>query len=566
MGILGLVVLLLGSGHRTNAATGVVDLQAARTVESVPLQGARSPAGTATLINLNPVVGSWYLLGLDRSEMTQPEWYHLENPHPERRLTLLPGGAGAVVLGVAGVPKACELRLGKPGGPTGELEEARRSGLPFAPICGGQLYLRNVVVGRSSALEKMTDFLRDHVWGGEKIVTLVKEQLYRDAFLEQANPQSSSTPPLASADAPAPARMDSSSHANALVPPDLGIAVQSPSRVLIQGTWYGVRDLRRVFLSVLTPDLISPEILGDHSRSVAALDGVESRALAYLVAFDLADFDLHFAVGTEHPRVGWSPRPPPGAMDPGLAGPDGFDATAPLARAGMVSPAMTQQVVATFAGGFKRDHGAFRYGALSLRNHGSHYGFMEEGVLLSTLQPGLATLYTTRDGDVAMRTWTTGDAGLLPQLRDARQNGVPLIEENSKGDGGIPGPWVNRWGEGNWSGSVNESLRTVRAGACLQESGGRRYLLFAYFSAATPSAMARVFQAYQCRYAMQLDLNALEHTYFALYVTRGNERVIEHLIDGMEVLDKKAHGEALPRFLAFPDDRDFFYVTRKNLP
>ncbi len=128
----------------------------------------------------------------------------------------------------------------------------------------------------------------------------------------------------------------------------------------------------------------------------------------------------------------------------------------------------------------------------------------------------------------------------------------------------FPAPFVNLWGPGNWSGSAEEDLRTLRAGLCLQDSGQHRFLIFGYFSAATPSAMARVFQAYHCRYAMHLDMNALEHTYLALYVRRNQQRVVEHLIEGMQVVDRAADGELAPRFLAFPDDRDFFYLTRRG--
>ncbi len=78
--------------------------------------------------------------------------------------------------------------------------------------------------------------------------------------------------------------------------------------------------------------------------------------------------------------------------------------------------------------------------------------------------------------------------------------------------------------------------------------------------------MARVFQAYHCRYAMHLDMNALEHTYLALYVRRNHQRVIEHLVQGMEAVDRHAGAELAPRFLAFPDDRDFFYVTQREAP
>jgi hypothetical protein len=39
---------------------------------------------------------------------------------------------------------------------------------------------------------------------------------------------------------------------------------------------------------------------------------------------------------------------------------------------------------------------------------------------------------------------------------------------------------------------------------------------------------------------------------------------VEHLIDEMQVVDRSSRGELAPRFIAFPDDRDFFYVTRQE--
>jgi hypothetical protein len=84
------------------------------------------------------------------------------------------------------------------------------------------------------------------------------------------------------------------------------------------------------------------------------------------------------------------------------------------------------------------------------------------------------------------------------------------------------------------------------------------------FTAATPSAMARVFQAYQCQYAMLLDMNALEHTYLALYRRSGSQIVVDHLIKGMSQVDKAVAGELAPRFLVTPDNRDFFYLTSRR--
>jgi len=78
--------------------------------------------------------------------------------------------------------------------------------------------------------------------------------------------------------------------------------------------------------------------------------------------------------------------------------------------------------------------------------------------------------------------------------------------------------------------------------------------------------MARVFLAYGCRYAMHLDMNALEHTYLALYPRSGAQLAVEHLVPGMAVLDKSLGTTLMPRFLSFPDDRDFFYLTRRKAP
>ena len=75
--------------------------------------------------------------------------------------------------------------------------------------------------------------------------------------------------------------------------------------------------------------------------------------------------------------------------------------------------------------------------------------------------------------------------------------------------------------------------------------------------------MARVFQAYQCRYAMHLDMNALEHTYLAVYRREGDKLVVQHLIREMSVLDKQAGERYVPRFLGYPDNRDFFYLMRR---
>ncbi|MBP1601973.1 MAG: hypothetical protein H6Q06_2124, partial [Acidobacteria bacterium] len=251
--------------------------------------------------------------------------------------------------------------------------------------------------------------------------------------------------------------------------------------------------------------------------------------------------------------------------DDSMPGPDGIDSAAPLILNGLINPRDAAQTVATFAGGFKRAHGAFKYGVLAYKNHSSHYGFIENGVTFSRLQPDLSTVCVLDDGRVDLLTWTEGDNRLLQKIRYARQNGVPIITGfDASKNMSIPGPLVSRWGEGNWSGSEDRKLRTLRAGAALQQAGGRRFLIYAVFTSATPSAMARVFQAYRCLYAMHLDMNALEHTYMAACRRQGTSLDVEYLIRGMRVVDELTEGQYVPRFIGYADNRDFFYVLRKE--
>lgn len=516
--------------------------------------------GSATLIDLNPNSNAWFLLTLRRADTGLPETYHLENPRPGvQTLTLEHEG---IRIEEAGRTLDCNLW---PGGEDLILQRAQRSDLPYAPLCDGRLYLRNGVAGTYTHLERVTNFLRDDIWGGERIVGFVKKEFFADAFVEH-DTSAERFPKLAAGaarDGPLPPSTGASFAADSLTPEHLAIDVGQVSGALGIGRWYPVRDAPGIYLSLFKPEAADASVT-TRSKSVNTLDAVESGAVDYLIAMDLGRFDLGFALGTDHPRVEWSPRALDSVRDSRLAGPDGIGSVTPLVVNGIVNPATVESVAVTFAGGFKREHGAFHSGALALQNHGSHYGFIEQGVVFSKLQPGLATVLVMDDGQVQMKTWVLEDEALLPHIRFARQNGVPLIDYDELTQLSSPGALVGNWAAGNWSGSDDERLRTLRAGLCLQVSGRRRYLIFGYFSTATPSAMVRVFQAYGCRYAMHLDMNALEHTYFALYTMQDGRIVVQHLIDGMSEVDRKGGSELAPRFLSFPDDRDFFYLTRKK--
>ncbi|MGB7063013.1 MAG: hypothetical protein WBF13_11760 [Candidatus Zixiibacteriota bacterium] len=413
----------------------------------------------------------------------------------------------------------------------------------------------------------MTDLLRDRVRFGEKITNFIKERFYRDKYRKTGlqNLQNSRT--IRQDELKSPVRIGFLPGTGTfdLKKMDMNFSLATESADRIEpGYWYPIPGYPGIFVSIVTPEII-PDTLGWIRKGLLSPpDQKETSALVYLVAFDLSMFDLAFALGTDHPRVDWSDRVPEKSRIPSLPGPDGFESIAPLVRTGKVNPRDVDRVAATFAGGFKRMHGAFKRGDLADRNRGSHYGFIENGVILSTLQPGLSTLVVYNDGSVEMKTWEEEDSTSVKSIQYARQNGVPLLEPHLITGNVRPGKLVRDWGKGNWSGSETKQLRTLRAGACIQETGDSRFLIYGYFSSATPSTMAHVFQACNCRYAMHLDMNAPEHTYLAIYRTEGSQFVVQRLVKEMAEVDPPVEGQELPRYIGYSDNRDFFYLLRKR--
>jgi len=548
------------SEHGKDAPKTIVELQQFRQSSSVRIESRTGRKGIATLVNLNPAINVWYLLQVAWNDGGAEASFHLENPEPRKQwLRLDEKYPEGIVVAEGKNRYSCALFE------SGVLEEANTSQRVFAPLCEGRVNLRNAATGHRTRLEATAEFLREHIWGAENIIGL-GHILLGDMHRETGKIESSTAIPkaAASSELPLPARIDSKYSDRALTSWNLGIDLVAPERNgMTPGAWYAARETPGVYVSILQPNLIDPAILTSSMTRVNNLDNVEASALCYLVAFDLDRFELGYALGTEHPKVAWSEHTLPQMRDPKLPGPDGIENIAPLISTGLVGPEFASKTVATFTAGFKREHGAFKYGDLALQNHGSHYGFIENGIVFSKLQPGLATIFVLDDGSVEMKTWADADNSLLPRIRHARQNGVPVVEFDSASQSAVPGALVNRWGPGNWSGSEELKLRTMRSGAAIQTNHGKRFLIYAVFSDATPSAMARIFQAYHCDYAMLLDMNALEHTYLALYRRSGSQLFVDHLLKGMSELDKSAAGEVVPRFLGYPDNRDFFYVMRR---
>jgi len=142
--------------------------------------GSDGRRGAATLVSLNPVFDAWYLLALDWGNGSK-HYYHLDNGAPETQaVTLDPGYHAGLMLSTGTQRYLCEFWDGQ------TLENAAAKPIPYAPLCGGRLFLRNAVRGRRSNLEAVVDFLRDHVWRGEEVVIIAKEKVLKDLAREQA--------------------------------------------------------------------------------------------------------------------------------------------------------------------------------------------------------------------------------------------------------------------------------------------------------------------------------------------------------------------------------------------
>ncbi len=530
-----------------------VELAPMRAIEEVPA----AEGGTWRLTALHPGVNRWYLLQLIPAEGRTTSW-HFENADAKTWQVALSQGANPALV-ISGNGKSYDCRPWQ--GEGSELATAASSGLPYAPVCGGRLYLRNKVSGSRTNREAVSDFLRKNVIFGDKLVNLIKGTFFEDAFLETAAMGTGVDDSGAAVAALGVASFDR----HPTMRTAIGLPVTGAEAGMEAGGWYKVEGADGVYASVMQPGMVAGEI-SSVRNGANWLDGVESNADVYLTAFDLSKFEIGYEIGTDHPSLGWSSRPQRSGIDWQLPGPDGFDRPDPLVLNGMLNPSLLPRVMAAFAGGFKRDHGAFRFGDYATFNRGHHYGFISDGVTFSRLQENLSTFYVTLDGKVGMKTWTTADNAMIPDLAYARQNGVPLVLRDPETGLSVPGDRVQSWGGGNWSGSADAQLRTLRSGLCLRDSGDKRFLIYAYFSSATPSAMARTFQAYDCDYAMQLDMNAPELTYLGVYSQNasGDGLSVNHLVRYMEAADPWVQGVRVPRFVTFSDNRDFFYLIKKE--
>lgn len=544
----------------------VLDFQKSSEKQKIPLNNSSAKSGWVKLINVNAHINSWYILQVQWLD-GQQYWFHLELMHPDvQSIKLDEKHNSGIIVSTRGEDKSCDLW--SIDDPQPRLSKLKKK--PYTSLCDDSIYLRQTIEGYRTTKEWVVEFLRDNIWGGETITEIVKNTLYKDRYLldsKVSQDKSKDAQGLKNVNlGPLKAQLDPAFEGTSLSVKELGIAIKSPTKDTVSlGQWYPSKYQRHIYVSAIKPQAISSNVKSSFKKYVKQMGQVEANAIAYLVAFDLSFFDLKFSLGTEHPRLAWSERARPQQRDPNLPGPDGFANHKPFATTGLIPPHLSKKVIATFTGGFKRSHGAFKWGNLSKVNSGSHYGFIENGVVFSKMQESLASLIIYKNGRVDMKTWSKQDEQNLKDIRYARQNGVPLIEFDQEKQIGVPGAYVSNWTLGNWSGSQDREFRTLRAGVCLAHHNDSTFLIYGYFSSMTPTAMARVYQSYGCQYAMHLDMNALEHTYLAIYPGDRSQGGPEQLIKGMKVLDERFKGN-VPRFIGYPDNRDYFYLLPRSRP
>jgi hypothetical protein len=230
-----------------------------------------------------------------------------------------------------------------------------------------------------------------------------------------------------------------------------------------------------------------------------------------IVAFDLQNIGLHYVLGTDEPKG------------------EGGDK-----RTGLIpdSNRKADVLLAAFNGGFKATHG--------------HFGAMADGITAIPPKDGLGSIAIYQDGRVRMGEWGK-DIVLSADMAAWRENGPLIIQE------GQVNPRVAVADPRDWGYTVDSVSPTWRSG--LGISADNRTLFYFCGSDLSVPALAKVMQAAQVRYAIQLDIN----NYWVHFVAYHNQN--GQLAS--EVLIPNAMRENIDRYL-WAYTRDYFYVTVKQ--
>jgi len=552
------LLALSSSASSSNATNAFFQLQKYKEETSVTYKDASIQS--ATLINLNSNINTWYILTLTNTG-SRDTTHNILTVSDNLKLQLNTNAPELLITRHSSDTYTCNIDQEI----TWVFNSWNKRKSTYIPICNNLLFIVIKQDGFRTMKERGAEVLR---WlagdAGEQVINEVKEHFFLDKYLVKGNTQELATSSEeALHNGPLPRAAIQSRYLNTTIPTNhLGLRTKDSEKRLLAGEWYPLKNFPDVYTSLITPGMVSRDIQASHKDRVNYLDSVEKTATVFLMSFSLNRYTLGWGHGTDHPGVGWSRRARNIKKD-NPYGPDGFDTIYPLIPIGHVPPFHLAKTIGTFSAGYQKRHGAFKYGKMSTYNKAHHYGFMENGVMMVSPSESLATVIMYKDGRVELKRWTKEDNKSLPNIRHIRQNGVPLIHRDENGQG-IPGKLVKQWSRGNWSGSAKKELRAPRGAACLIETPRKNYLVYAFFSSATPSAMARVFQSYGCSFAIHLDLNSPGQAYGSLFRTQGDGSNIN-----IELLMTTMHAymggnRASPRYFVKPDYKDFFYIMKRK--
>ncbi len=515
---------------------------------------------SSSLLNLNTNINSWYLLDLIDKDGVETT-YNILPVSDDLKLSLDPVTPKLVIWEYPNNIYRCDIHneIAK------VVAAGRHTKFSHLSVCNDQLLIVIKQDGSRSMIERGAEILR---WLGgdaaESVINAAKYSIFNDKYLirERTGESAESWQETDNSNGLPRASIEARYKHTTIPTHHLGLVTEKAEKSLLAGKWYPLRNYPDVYTSLIMPGMVSWEIQHSHRDRVNPLGSEEKGAVVYLMAFSLSKYTLGWGHGTDHPGVGWSPRAIHITKD-NPYGPDGFNRMDPLIPLGNVPPFHWAETIGTISGGFQNRHSAFRYGELSKTNKAHQYGFMENGVMLASPNEGLATIIIYKDGRVELKRWTAQDREKLPSIRHLRQNGVPLIHRDEEGHG-IPGKYVKFWSQGNWSGTADKQLMAPRGAACLIETPQDNYMVYAYFSGATPSAMARVFQAYGCSFALQLDMNSPGQAYASLFRPKGDGSSfdIELLVTNMHMY--MGGHKTSPRYFIKPDYKDFFYIMQRK--
>jgi hypothetical protein len=315
-----------------------------------------------------------------------------------------------------------------------------------------------------------------------------------------APPKAYWTPPPASAAPPPPVAGPPDAPPKHFPPPSF-TPPQPKVALAGDGTWIAIPD---------PDDASAPPLM---TKTLVHPDPRRSFAAVAIVAIDLTRVDLHAVPGFAEPASTAIHR----SKRPGVV--PGSDAGA---------------LLAAFNGGWQAVHG--------------HYGMMVDGVTLLPPRPQACTVAIYKDHAVRIHPWSDL-ASTEPDMVAYRQTPPCLVEQ------GVIHPGLSAELTTNWGAAIDGQTVIRRSAIGVDASG--TVLFYGMGDGLTAPSIARALSAAGAVDVAQLDVNwAFPRFLLYSHGTDGSAQVSEPLIPGIQYKPTE--------YLAAPEYRDFFYVTRRK--